>query len=84
MHKEYDTFVNQLSDLVKGNEIELTIRDLSPGKHKYESRYVKANIAPSFDQLPQGDLLWVRFPMGVMHPSPFAIEIKDELGEYRP
>jgi hypothetical protein len=84
MRKEYDTFVDKLSDLVEKGEVELTIRDLTLGQHKYESRYVRAILSSSIDQLPGGDVLWIRFTMGFLHPKPWAIKITAELGEYQP
>jgi hypothetical protein len=84
MNKEYDMFVEKLSDLREKEEVELTIRDLTPGRHKYESRYVRAILSSSIDQLPGGDVLWIRFTMGFLHPKPWAIKITAELGEYQP
>ena len=84
MRKEYDTFVDKLSDLMEKREVELTVRDLTPNRHKYESRYVRAIPSSSVDQLPEGDVLWIRFGMGFKHPEPWAIKITGELGEYQP
>ena len=84
MSNEYDTFVEKLGDLREKEEVELTIRDLNPGRHKYESRYVRAILANSIDQLPGRDVLWIRFTMGFLHPKPWAIKIAAELGEYQP
>jgi len=84
MRKEYDTFVEKLSDLTEKREVELTIRDLTPGQHKYESRYVRAILSNSIDQLQGGDVLWIRFALGFLHPKPWAIKITEELGEYQP
>ena len=84
MNKEYDMFVEKLSDLREKEEVELTIRDLTPGQHKYESRYVRAILSSSVDPLPSGDLLWIRFGMGFKHPKPWTIKITGELGEYQP
>ncbi len=84
MNKEYDTFVDKLSDLIEKEEVELSIRDLTPGKHKYESRHVRAILSSSIDQIPGGDILWIRFTMGLLHPKPWEIKITAELGEYPP
>ena len=83
MKKEYDTFVNELDDLVEDQEVELTIRDLTAGQHKYEFRYVRAILCSSPARDSGDDILWVRFPMGFLHPKPWAIKIKAELGEYQ-
>lgn len=86
MQKEYLAFVSEfgigsLQDLEEDKEIELVIKDLSPGKHKYEGRYVRARIS-SQDKLPGADILWIRHAHGVLHPEQYAIEITEELGEY--
>lgn len=83
MKREYDTFVEKLSDLVEGKEIELTIRDLNEGRHKYESNYVSAILSSSPDQLMESDILWIRFPLGFLHPKPWGMKIIKVLGEYQ-
>lgn len=85
MKKEYLTFVSEfgienLKDLEEDKEIELVVRDLSPGRYKYEARYVRAKIS-SPEKLPGADTLWVRFQHGVLHPKRYAIQITEELGE---
>ncbi len=84
MKKEYDTFVENLSHLAEGKEIDLTIRDLNPGRHKYESHYVKAILSSFPDQLTGSDILWIRFPLGFLHSKPWGIKIINVLGEYQP
>jgi hypothetical protein len=75
MKKEYDTFVNTLSELQEG-EGELAIRDCET----YEARVVKAIISSSPDKLPDGDTLWIRFSRGQLSPEPWAIKIIQDLG----
>ncbi len=76
MKKEYDTFVETLSQLQEGEEIELAIRDCET----YEAIVVKAIISRSPEKLPDGDTLWIRFSRGQLHPEPWAIKITQELG----
>ncbi len=76
MKKEYDTFVDTLSQLQEGEECELAIRDCET----YEARVVKATISSSPEKLPDGDTLWVRFSRGQLSPEPWAIKITQELG----
>ena len=83
MEKEYDTFVQSVNDFVSGQEYKLTLRDLTPGPHKYESRFVRAVVYNSAEQ-EEGDVLWLRFLMGLPHPEPWGIKIVEELGEYEP
>ena len=77
---EYLTFVKNLDELLEGKEVNLIIKDLNPGKRKYEARYVSARVANS----PSGgdDTLWVRFEKGLLHPEPLGIKIVEELGPY--
>ncbi len=81
--KEYDTFVASLEELTQGQETDISIRDLTPGRRKYEWKYVKAIVSSSPDKLKGGDVLWLRFnDTGFRHPQPWAIKVKEILGEY--
>ncbi len=82
MRKEFDTFIESLQELPDGQECQLVIRDLTPGPRKYESLYVRAIVSSSPQMLPDGDMLWLRFPMGVLYPLPGAIKVVEELGEF--
>jgi hypothetical protein len=82
MRKEFDTFIKSVQDLPDGQECQLVIRDLTPGPRKYESRYVRAIVSSSPERLPNADTLWLRFPMGNLHPQPLAIKVVEELGEF--
>ncbi len=84
MKKEYVTFVASPKGLPEGEEIRLTIRDLTPGRQKYDARNVKAIVSSSAEQLPEGDILWLRSPVGVLSPQPWAIKITAELEEFLP
>ena len=85
MIKEYDTFVDSLSELVEGQEIDLACRELTPDsrKKRYKTVYVLARVSSSPDKMPGADKLWVRFSMGMLHPKPWAIKIIKELGDYK-
>lgn len=74
---EYDTFVRSLAELPQGQEVELYVRDLAPGRHKYQVRRVKGVV--SNKAVPQGDTLWLRFHTGHRHPQPWAIKITAKL-----
>ncbi len=82
MKKEFDTFVENLQELPDGQECRLTIRDLTPGRRKYENRYVRALVSSSPERLPDGDTLWLRFSTGFLYPQPWAIKVVEELGEF--
>jgi len=81
MKKEYLTFVADIKDLAENQEVELTIKDLTTGRNKYENKIVKAILSSSPAQLPDGDVLWVRSWIGVLYPQSWAIKIVGEVGE---
>ena len=72
---EYDTYVDTLEEISQGQEIELFVRDLAPGPRKYAAKHVRAVVSSSGEQLPDGELLWLRFMTGVKHPEPWRIKI---------
>ncbi len=84
MTKEYLTFMDNPEELPVGPEIELSIRDLTPGRRKYDGHNVRAIVADSPDKLPGGDILWIRSLVGILYPEPYAIKIIEELDEYIP
>lgn len=84
MKKEYVTFVSSLKDLAEGHEIELFIRDLTPGRRKYNGQVVKAILSSSPEQLPDGDTLQVRSSTGILYPQHWAIKIIKDMGAWVP
>ncbi len=82
MSKEYLAFIDNPETLPAGQEIELSIRDLTPGRQKYDCRNVRAVIADSPDKVPGSDVLWLRSLTGLPYPKPWAIKIVAELDEY--
>ena len=82
MRKEYQAFVADFNQITDGEEIELNIKDLTPGPRKYDSRLVKAKLFSSPDELPDGDILWLRSHSGYLYPKPWAMKITQELGDY--
>lgn len=84
MKKEYLTFVPHMRDLIENQEIELAVKDLTPGPRKYNTKIVKAMVSSSPDQLPDGDILRVRSWLGVLYPQTWAIKIIEEIGEFLP
>jgi hypothetical protein len=81
--KIYDTFHDEPEKIPQMEEIDITIRDLSPGKEKYSSRYVKAIISRDPEKLPDGDELLIRYQRGGLFPEKWKIKILEELGEYK-
>lgn len=81
MAKEWQTFVRKFSDMKEG-EVELFIKDLTPGPRKYDTRHVLAKVARSRKALPDGEVLWIRSESGDRAPEPFYISITEELPEW--
>jgi len=79
--REYLTFVPDIKDLIENKEVELTIKDLTPGPRKYDARIVKAILSSYPARLPDGDILWVRSWTGVLYPQPWVIKVMGEVGE---
>jgi hypothetical protein len=84
MSKEYVTFITNLDDLTEGRELQLTIRDLTPGPRKYDARVVKARLSHSTGKPAEGDTLWVRSWTGALYPQPWSMVITEEVGEVLP
>lgn len=79
MQNQYDTFVDNPEQLPEGKEIELEVRSLNSGKHKYEIRVVRAIIARDQKTLKGADILKLRLPLGEPVPTTLAIKIVKEL-----
>ncbi len=81
---EYECFVRRLKELQEDRQVVLTLRDLSPGRRKYQARIVRAVLSRSPDALSGWDKLWVRSAVGVKDPQPWRIKIVEELGDSLP
>ncbi len=77
--QKFDTYVDSPDSLPEGKEIELTIRDLGPGRYKYEMKRVRAVVSRSFEKLPNAAELWLRAPLGDPYPHPWAIRVLADL-----
>jgi hypothetical protein len=75
MTKEYDTFIENISDLKEGEEIELTVRDLS----NLKAVDVRGIISKSQEKLSGSSKLWIRDLMGRLDPDPWAIKILENI-----
>ncbi len=80
MAKEWETFVRKFSDM-KDGEVELFIKDLTPGPRKYDTKHVRALITNKKARS-KADVLWVRSEAGFKDPKPWSIEIIEELPEW--
>ena len=79
----YDTFNDEPEKIPQMVEIDLTVRDLTPGNEKYCSKYVKAMVSRDPEALPDGDELLIRYQRGGLFPEKWRIKILKELGEYK-
>ena len=77
---EYESHVKHFKDLEEGKRVVLTIRDLSPGKHKFNARVARVQISRSPEALANWDKLWVRSVVGVQDAPPWGMKIVEELG----
>jgi len=78
--KEFDTYLEgMMSTVVEDKEIEIFIRDLTPGIHKYTVLKVKAIVSKSEKEEEGWDRLWFIYPRGMTHPVPGSIKVVQEL-----
>ena len=69
----WETFVRRPGDLKEGEEVPMVLRDLSPGRKKYQMRHVVAVVSRSVKEA--ADLLRVRTVVGVELPETWGIKI---------
>ena len=74
---QWEVFVSDLSELPEGRDVELTIRTLEPGIHKYTYKRVKARVSENEQDAP--DRLQVRFGRGQLAPQRFGIQVLEEV-----
>jgi hypothetical protein len=79
--KEWQTFVRRFSDMKEG-EREIFIKDLTPGKTKYDTKHVLASVAKTKAGMKDADTLWVRGESGEKAKQPWYIKIRKELPEF--
>jgi len=71
--KEYDTFIlTDLNEVREDVEQEMLIRDLTPGKTKYRSEFVRALISSDPEKYP--DRLWLLMGRGQQVGQPWSIK----------
>ncbi|MEW5891044.1 MAG: phenylphosphate carboxylase subunit gamma [Pseudomonadota bacterium] len=74
---QWEVFVMDLAELAEGKELELTIRTLNPGIHKYTYKRVRARVSAALDRFP--DRLQVRMGRGQLSDRKFSIEVLEEI-----
>lgn len=79
MANEYETFLRDPARILAGNEVVLSLRDLTPGRKKYRGSNVRAVV--SRPPRPGEPVLWIRSVVGVRDPRPCSVRIVEELPE---
>ena len=77
---EYMCHVKHFDDLKDNKKIVLTIRDLSPGKHKYLARVARVEVSRRPEEMAKWDKLWVYSVVGYKDPQPWGMRVVEELG----
>ena len=74
---KYDTYIESLTDLPEGEEIKLSVRDLTPGKQRYAYKHVMAIVSADPERYP--DKMQVRFGRGQLHGQPYSMQVIKEV-----
>ena len=77
MAEEYEAFVRDRDHAVSGNQVVLTLRDLTPGRHKYKGINVRAVISEA--PVAGEPLLWLRSVVGTRDAAPCSVRITEHL-----
>jgi hypothetical protein len=75
----WETFVRRPGDLKEGVEIPMVLRDLTPGRRKYQMRHVVAVLSRNPRETPPMDRLCVRTVVGVLLHETWGVRIVREL-----
>ncbi len=75
----WETFVRRPGDLKEEVESALVLRDLTPGRRKYQFRNVVAVVSRRPEELRPMDTLQVRTVVGVLLPETFGVRIIRDL-----
>jgi hypothetical protein len=81
--KCYDCFVESENSIREGAEVELVIRDVTEGKRKYESRYVRAEVISADRADADSNLLILRSRNGELLGKQWRIKLLKELGPFK-
>ncbi len=75
----WETFVRRPGDLKESVETPMVLRDLNPGRKKYQMRHVVATVNRQSPETSGVDELRVRTVVGVLLPEIYAIKIIRDL-----
>ena len=74
---QWEVFVMDVAELAEGQDLELTIRTLNAGLHKYTYKRVRAQVSSDLKKFT--DQLQVRLGRGQMSKSKFSIKVLGEV-----
>lgn len=74
---QWEVYVNSEKELAEDADLELTIRTLNPGLHKYTYKRVRCQV--SSDLKKHADQLQVRLGRGQLSASRFSIKVLGEI-----
>jgi phenylphosphate carboxylase gamma subunit len=74
---QWEVFVNDVKELVEDTELELTLRTLNPGIHKYTYKRLRCRV--SSDLQKYADRLQVRLGRGQLSGSRYSIQVLGEV-----
>jgi phenylphosphate carboxylase gamma subunit len=74
---QWEVFVMDMSELAEGRNLELSIRTLNPGHHKYTYKHVRCQVSANPEKLP--DRLQVRMGRGQLNAAKFSIQVIEEI-----
>jgi len=75
----WETFVRRPGDLKEAIEMPMVLRDLTPGKRKYQMRHVVAAVSRRPEDMSSMDILHVRTVVGVLLSEIWGIRILKDL-----
>ena len=75
----WETFVRRPGDLKEAIEMPMVLRNLTPGKRKYQMRHVVAAVSRRPEDMSSMDILHVRTVVGVLLSEIWGIRILKDL-----
>lgn len=75
----WETFLRWPADLKEGTEAPMVLRDLSPGKTKYQMRHVIAVVSRKPEETGSMDRLQIRTVVGILLPETWGVKIVRDL-----
>ena len=74
---QWEVFVMSMAELAEDAELELTIRTLNPGKHKYTYKRVRCQVSSNPER--HADQLQVRMGRGQLSNAKYSIQVLGEV-----